>query len=154
MASAFFCMHNFFLIQLFYFFQSSPTRELRSQPNVVPGCLSSEGIKRKGDFVFQTGHVIEIVTKLFLVVQNATGKPPHVNIATELLLAIITIMICHFLIKPDSCRWREVQSVFLYDKLILIASGLLYAHCMTGPGCHYLVLLSERKRGKREVREM
>ena len=63
--------------------QSSPTRELRSQPNVVPGCLSSEGIKRKGDFVFQTGHVIEIVTKLFLVVQNATGKPPHVNIATE-----------------------------------------------------------------------
>ena len=66
-----------------YFFQSSPTRELRSQPNVVPGCLSSEGIKRKGDFVFQTGHVIEIVTKLFLVVQNATGKPPHVNIATE-----------------------------------------------------------------------
>jgi hypothetical protein len=64
-------------------FQSSPTRELRSQPNVVPGCLSSEGIKRKGDFVLQTGHVIEIVTKLFLVVQNATGKPPHVNIATE-----------------------------------------------------------------------
>ena len=64
-------------------FQTSPTRELRSQPNVVPGCLSSEGIKRKGDFVFQTGHVIEIVTKLFLVVQNATGKPPHVNISTE-----------------------------------------------------------------------
>ena len=45
--------------------------------------MSSEGIKRKGDFVLQTGHVIEIVTKLFLVVQNATGKPPHVNIATE-----------------------------------------------------------------------
>lgn len=69
--------------KLYFSFQSSPTRELRSQPNVVPGCLSSEGIKRKGDFVFQTGHVIEIVTKLFLVVQNATGKPPHVNIATE-----------------------------------------------------------------------
>jgi myosin-1 len=33
--------------------------------------------------VFQTGHVIEIVTKLFLVVQNATGKPPEVNITTE-----------------------------------------------------------------------
>ena len=80
---------TFFFYQIFsnsifiLFFQSSPTRELRSQPNVVPGCLSSEGIKRKGDFVFQTGHVIEIVTKLFLVVQNATGKPPHVNIATE-----------------------------------------------------------------------
>ena len=38
---------------------------------------------RKGDFVFQTGHVIEIVTKLFLVVQNATGKPPAVNINTQ-----------------------------------------------------------------------
>ena len=63
-------------------FQSSPTRELRSQAN-IPGCLSSEAVKRKGDFVFQTGHVIEIVTKLFLVVQNATGKPPAINIATE-----------------------------------------------------------------------
>ena len=62
-------------------FQSSPTRELRSQAN-IPGCLSSEAVKRKGDFVFQTGHVIEIVTKLFLVVQNATGKPPAINIAT------------------------------------------------------------------------
>ena len=40
-------------------------------------------MKRKGDFVFQTGHVIEIVTKLFLVVQNATGKPPTVNINTQ-----------------------------------------------------------------------
>jgi len=70
-------------IAVFHVRATSPTRELRSQPNVVPGCLSSEGIKRKGDFVFQTGHVIEIVTKLFLVVQNATGKPPHVNVATE-----------------------------------------------------------------------
>ena len=32
---------------------------------------------------FQTGHVIEIVTKLFLVVQNCTGKPPAVNISTQ-----------------------------------------------------------------------
>ena len=40
-------------------------------------------MKRKGDFVLQTGHVIEIVTKLFLVVQNACGKPPSVNINTE-----------------------------------------------------------------------
>ena len=31
----------------------------------------------------KTGHVIEIVTKLFLVVQNSTGKPPAVNISTE-----------------------------------------------------------------------
>ena len=27
--------------------------------------------------------MIEIVTKLFLVIQNATGKPPQVNISTE-----------------------------------------------------------------------
>ena len=40
-------------------------------------------MRRKGDFVLQTGHVIEIVTKLFLVVQNATGKPPNVNVATD-----------------------------------------------------------------------
>ncbi|KAJ8960489.1 hypothetical protein NQ318_013773 [Aromia moschata] len=48
------------------------------------GCLFQSDLnKKKGDFVFQTGHVIEIVTKLFLVVQNATGKPPEVNITTE-----------------------------------------------------------------------
>ncbi|XP_074034109.1 myosin 95E [Leptinotarsa decemlineata] len=47
-------------------------------------CLfQSDLSKKKGDFVFQTGHVIEIVTKLFLVVQNATGKPPEVNVTTE-----------------------------------------------------------------------
>ncbi|GFR18852.1 unconventional myosin-Ib [Trichonephila clavata] len=44
---------------------------------------SSEATRKKGDFLFETGHVIEIVTKLFLVIQNATGKPPEVNIATE-----------------------------------------------------------------------
>jgi len=69
-------------IAVFHVRAGSPTRELRSQAN-IPGCLSSEAVKRKGDFVFQTGHVIEIVTKLFLVVQNATGKPPTVNINTQ-----------------------------------------------------------------------
>ena len=50
----------------------------------TPGCLfQSDLSKKKGDFVFQTGHVIEIVTKLFLVIQNAIGKVPEVNIATE-----------------------------------------------------------------------
>lgn len=39
--------------------------------------------RKKGDFIFQTGHVIEIVTKLFLVIQNATAKPPEVHISTE-----------------------------------------------------------------------
>uniref|UniRef100_A0A1B0CDW7 Putative myosin head n=1 Tax=Lutzomyia longipalpis TaxID=7200 RepID=A0A1B0CDW7_LUTLO len=33
--------------------------------------------------LFQTCHVIEIVTKLFLVIQNATAKPPEVHISTE-----------------------------------------------------------------------
>jgi len=69
-------------IAVFHVRASSPTQEMRSQAN-IPGCLSSEAVKRKGDFVFQTGHVIEIVTKLFLVVQNATGKPPAVNINTQ-----------------------------------------------------------------------
>uniref|UniRef100_A0A8D8RR95 Uncharacterized protein n=1 Tax=Cacopsylla melanoneura TaxID=428564 RepID=A0A8D8RR95_9HEMI len=47
------------------------------------GCLFHSEGHGKGDFVFQTGHVIEIVTKLFLVVQNAVGKAPEVNIAPE-----------------------------------------------------------------------
>ncbi|KAI5698392.1 hypothetical protein M8J75_006121 [Diaphorina citri] len=47
------------------------------------GCLFHSEVHGKGDFVFQTGHVIEIVTKLFLVIQNAVGKPPEVNIAPE-----------------------------------------------------------------------
>ena len=33
--------------------------------------------------MLQTGHVIEIVTKLYLVVQNATGRAPNVNVGTE-----------------------------------------------------------------------
>lgn len=44
---------------------------------------TTEATRKKGDFLFETGHVIEIVTKLFLVIQNATGKPPDVSIATE-----------------------------------------------------------------------
>ncbi|XP_062535184.1 unconventional myosin-Ia [Armigeres subalbatus] len=48
------------------------------------GCLfQSEIGKKKGDFVFQTAHSIEIVTKLFLVIQNATAKSPEIVISTE-----------------------------------------------------------------------
>ncbi|XP_045110459.1 unconventional myosin-Ia-like isoform X3 [Portunus trituberculatus] len=62
----------------------SPTTDLGGSQNLNPGCLfGSDEVKRKGDLVLQTGHVIEVVTKLFLVVQNATGKPPDVNISTE-----------------------------------------------------------------------
>uniref|UniRef100_A0A336LWW2 CSON002516 protein n=1 Tax=Culicoides sonorensis TaxID=179676 RepID=A0A336LWW2_CULSO len=44
---------------------------------------ASEFGRKKGDFVFQTGHILEIVTKLFLVVQNATTRPPEVHISSE-----------------------------------------------------------------------
>ncbi|XP_058812061.1 unconventional myosin-Ia [Topomyia yanbarensis] len=48
------------------------------------GCLfQSEIGKKKGDFVLQTAHSIEIVTKLFLVIQNATAKSPEIVISTE-----------------------------------------------------------------------
>ncbi|KAJ8718730.1 hypothetical protein PYW07_016286 [Mythimna separata] len=51
----------------------------------APGCLfGGEGAwRRRGDVVVRTCHVLELATKLFLVVQNAVGAPPHVNIATE-----------------------------------------------------------------------
>lgn len=45
--------------------------------------MQTEVNRRKGAFVFETGHVIEIVTKLFLVIQNATGKAPEVQISNE-----------------------------------------------------------------------
>lgn len=45
--------------------------------------LQSEMNRKKGDFVFQTCHVIEIVTKLFLVIQNATAKAPEIHISPE-----------------------------------------------------------------------
>lgn len=56
------------------------------------GCLFHQGpvvgpsdrtYKKKGDFVLQTSHVIEIVTKLFLVIQNVAGSPPDVNISSR-----------------------------------------------------------------------
>lgn len=39
--------------------------------------------RKKGDFVFQTAHVIEVITKLFLVIQNATGRQPEICIDSE-----------------------------------------------------------------------
>nr|CAD7425307.1 unnamed protein product [Timema monikensis] len=71
-------------VAVFHVRAPSPTREDLSGHQNAPGCLFQSDLgKKKGDFVFQTGHVIEIVTKLFLVVQNAMGKPPEVNISTE-----------------------------------------------------------------------
>ncbi|CAK1578900.1 unnamed protein product [Parnassius mnemosyne] len=50
----------------------------------APGCLfGGESARRRGDLVLRTCHVLELATKLFLVVQNAVGAPPHVNIATQ-----------------------------------------------------------------------
>nr|CAH0099998.1 unnamed protein product [Daphnia galeata] len=71
-----------------------------SVPNLQTGCLhfqqSSEssvlspsfGNKWKGDLVLQTCHVIELVTKMFLVVQNAAGKAPEVNVHTDFELSL------------------------------------------------------------------
>ncbi|KAL1132716.1 hypothetical protein AAG570_010668 [Ranatra chinensis] len=71
-------------VAVFHVRAASPSCDSGSETGTAPGCLfqSDLGLK-KGDFVFQTGHVIEIVTKLFLVIQNAVGKPPQVNISTE-----------------------------------------------------------------------
>ena len=54
---------------------------------------------RKGDLVLQTCHVIELVTKTFLVVQNAASKAPEVNISAEsvaLLSLAISFVFCFF----------------------------------------------------------
>ena len=62
----------------------TPTTDVSGSQNLNPGCLfGSDEVKRKGDLVLQTCHIIEVVTKLFLVVQNATGKPPDISICTE-----------------------------------------------------------------------
>ncbi|KAM3956157.1 LOW QUALITY PROTEIN: unconventional myosin-Ia [Aphomia sociella] len=67
----------------------SSTEELsqcssRDAPD-APGCLfgGEAAWRRRGDVMLRTCHVLELATKLFLVVQNAVGAPPHVNIATE-----------------------------------------------------------------------
>lgn len=59
----------------------SPSGCLFHQGSVVG--TSDSTYKKKGDFVLQTSHVIEIVTKLFLVIQNVSGSPPDVNISTR-----------------------------------------------------------------------
>ncbi len=38
---------------------------------------------KKGDFLLSSDHVIEIVAKLSLLVQNATGRAPDVLIANQ-----------------------------------------------------------------------
>ncbi|XP_047100601.1 LOW QUALITY PROTEIN: unconventional myosin-Ia [Schistocerca piceifrons] len=69
-------------VAVFHVRALSPSSDASHQN--IPGCLFQSDLgKKKGDFIFQTGHVIEIVTKLFLVIQNAVGKPPEVNISTE-----------------------------------------------------------------------
>lgn len=43
----------------------------------------SELTQGSGTFVFESGHVIELVTKMFLVIQNATSRIPEIEFATE-----------------------------------------------------------------------
>ena len=38
---------------------------------------------KKGDFIFNTSHVIEAVTKTQMLVQNSVGKPPEVQILPQ-----------------------------------------------------------------------
>jgi len=59
----------------------------------MPGCLgrssgrgSGSGSGRgdgKRDFLLHTPNAVELVTKLFLVIHNATGEAPGVDVATE-----------------------------------------------------------------------
>jgi hypothetical protein len=46
-------------------------------------CTQSELTQGSGTFVFESGHVIELVTKIFLVIQNATSRIPEIEFATE-----------------------------------------------------------------------
>ena len=39
--------------------------------------------QRRGDFVCETRHVIEMIAKLYLVIQNATGKPPNIDVSSK-----------------------------------------------------------------------
>lgn len=47
------------------------------------GCLFGEGARRRGDLALRSCHVLELATKLFLVVQNACGAPPLVAVAPQ-----------------------------------------------------------------------
>ena len=53
-------------------------------------CLSSylkhengDILMKKGDFLLSSDHVIEIVAKLYLLIQNATCRSPDVLIANQ-----------------------------------------------------------------------
>ncbi|RVE50050.1 hypothetical protein evm_005256 [Chilo suppressalis] len=47
------------------------------------GCLVGGAGRRRGDLLLRTVHVLELATKLFLVVQNAVRAPPIVCVARE-----------------------------------------------------------------------
>ncbi|KAL5009512.1 hypothetical protein ScPMuIL_011817 [Solemya velum] len=44
---------------------------------------NGDKLVKKGDFVFSSQHVVEIVAKAYLIVQNTTGKAPDVQIAPQ-----------------------------------------------------------------------
>ena len=50
-------------------------------------------VQQRKAFVFESAHVIEIVTKLFLVIQNAAGKAPEVQIANESVLSLVVLSV-------------------------------------------------------------
>lgn len=74
--------------------------EASGSSSAAAGGAAASANLRKGDLVLQTCHVIELVTKTFLVVQNAASKAPEVNISAEsvaLLSLAISFVFCFFL---------------------------------------------------------
>ena len=55
---------------------------------------------RKGDFVFSCAHVVELVAKAYLAVQNFVGKPPDVHIANQWDLDIYDIERAYRALSP------------------------------------------------------
>ncbi|XP_014670916.1 PREDICTED: unconventional myosin-Ib-like, partial [Priapulus caudatus] len=50
---------------------------------LLPTSGTSEATKKKGDFILESNHVIEMVAKMFLLIINANGKPPEMVVASE-----------------------------------------------------------------------
>ncbi|XP_025081061.1 unconventional myosin-Ib-like isoform X3 [Pomacea canaliculata] len=46
---------------------------------------NGDSLTKKGDFVFSNDHIIEIVTKTSMVIENITGKAPEVQVSPRLL---------------------------------------------------------------------
>ena len=59
------------------------TRHISFGCNVDIQQENGDVLTRKGDFLLVSDHVLEIVTKLFLLYQNQLGTSPAVHITTQ-----------------------------------------------------------------------